>query len=113
VNSIIIANGNMVSGRSIVINNGKVIVDGKNVELPDEKTINITIHGDLGSLSADSCGEVKIDGSVGGDVSVSQGRASIGGEVAGGVHVSQGNVDCGNVRGDVSVSMGNITSRRG
>ena len=113
MNSIIIGNGNVVSGRSIVINNGKIIVDGKNVELPDEKTINITIHGDLESLRVDSCDEVKIDGNVSGDVHISQGRASIGGEVVGDVHVSQGNVDCGNVKGDVSVSMGNITNRRG
>jgi hypothetical protein len=110
--SIIIGNGNVVSGRSIVINNGKVIIDGKNIDLPDEKIINITVKGDLDSIRADTCHDVKIEGNVGEDVHVSQGHVTIGGEVGGYVHVSQGNVDCGKVEGDVSVSMGNITSRK-
>jgi hypothetical protein len=113
VNGIIIGN-NVVSGGSIVINNGKVFVDGKNVDfLYDERIINITVKGDLDSIRVDSCHEVKIEGNVGEDVHVSQGRVTIGGGVGRDVHVSQGNVDCGKVEGKVSVSMGNITSRKG
>jgi hypothetical protein len=110
-NSIIIGNNNIVSGKSIVIRNGTVIVDGKRVDLPEnEKIINIQAEN-LESIRVDSCNEITVKGDAG-DIHVSQGRVSIGGHVKGDVHVSQGNVDCGNVEGDVSVSMGNISSRR-
>jgi hypothetical protein len=109
---IIIGNNNVVSGQNIVIQNGTVRVDGKRVNLPEnEKIINIQAVN-LESIRVDSCNEVSVKGNAG-DIRVSQGRVSIGGDVKGDVHVVQGNVDCGNVEGDVSASMGNISSRRG
>ena len=106
-NSVIIGNNN-IQGRNISIRNGVVIVDGKQVSLPEnEKMINIQAES-LESLRVDSCNEIKVNGDVGGDVRVSQGRITIGGMVKRDVHVSQGDVDCGKIEGDVSVSMGNI-----
>jgi hypothetical protein len=111
--SIIIGNGNIVSGRSIVINNGVVMVDGNRIDIPEnEKIINIQAEN-VGNIHVDICEKIIIKGNVGGDVDVFQGSVSVGGDVKGDVDVSQGNVDCGNVEGDVSVSMGNISSRRG
>ena len=111
-NQICIGNNNIQIGSSIAVQNGLVIVDGKQVDLPEnEKIINIQAEN-LESLHVDSCNEITIKGGVG-SVRVSQGRISIGGAVKGDVHVSQGNVDCGNIEGDVSVSMGNIRSRKG
>ena len=109
-NSIIIGNCS-VRGSHIIIQNGVVMVDGKRIELPEnEKIINIQAEN-LESLRADYCNSITVRGNTGG-VEVSQGKVSIGGEVKGDVHVWQGNVDCGNIGGDVSVSMGNINSRR-
>jgi len=108
--SIIIGNCN-VQGRNIVIQNGTVIVDGQRVEIPEsEKIINIQAEN-LESLRVDYCNSITVKGNTG-NVEVSQGKISIGGTVKGDVHISQGNVDCGNIEGNVSVSMGNISSRR-
>ena len=110
-NSIIIGNYN-VQGNNIAIQNGIVMVDGKRVELPESgKIINIQAEN-LESLRVGVCNEVKIKGNSG-PVKVSQGKVSIKGCVKGNVRVFQGDVDCGNIEGDVSVSMGNIRTRKG
>lgn len=108
--SIIIGNNN-IQGRNIVIQNGAVIVDGKRIELPEnEKIINIQAEN-LETLRADFCASIIVRGNTG-NVNISQGKVSIAGAVKGDVHVSQGNVECRNVEGNVSVNMGNISSRR-
>ena len=109
----IIIGSSIIQGRNIIIENGKVIVDGKRVELPEnEKIINIKTET-LETLRVDVCNQVTVEAGVGGSLVVSQGNVSIGGKVQGNVNVSQGNVDCGNVEGDVSVNMGSIRTRKG
>jgi hypothetical protein len=110
-NSIIIGNNNFV-GKNITVQNGKVIIDGKIVDLPEnDKIINI-IAENIESLRVDSCEGITVKGNAG-DVRISQGRLSVGGCIMGDVHVSQGNIDYGNIEGDVSVSMGSINTRKG
>ena len=87
-------NGNIVSGRNIVITNGRVIVDGNDLT-PDSKNISIFVVGDLGSLEVDSCSKVDIKGNVDGDV-----------------RTVSGDIRCYNVNGDVSSVSGDIRSSK-
>ena len=104
--SIIIGNNN-IQGRNVSIINGKVFIDGKLIDLPEnEKTINIQAEN-LETLQVDNCNEITVNGNAD-NIKIGQCSLSIGGEVKGNVKVSQGNVSCGNIGGDTSVSMGNI-----
>jgi hypothetical protein len=109
-NRIIIGNNN-IQGRNITIINGVVVVDGKQIDLPEnEKVINIYAES-IDRIEVDSCNEVIVKGNSG-SILVSQGNVSVGGNVDGDINVSQGNVYCGNIGGDVSVSIGNIRGRK-
>jgi hypothetical protein len=88
------------------------MVDGKRVELPEnDKIINIQAES-IQSIRVDVCDTVTVKGDAG-SINVSHGRVSVGGMVKGNIDLTQGNVDCGNVGGDISVSMGNVSSRKG
>lgn len=107
--STIVVNGQQFSGRSVNVVNGKVIVDGKQVDVPDSKEIHITVEGDLGNLQLDS-GSVTVTGHAG-DVTVGQGSVHVGMDVKGKIKVDQGKVDCQDVFANVSVDMGNVKAR--
>jgi hypothetical protein len=102
-------NGRNIGGRnSIVIVNGKVIVDGLDVTPENEKQITIEVTGDIASIEADVCEKITVTGNAGG-VKTSQGDINVGGNVNGDVKTSQGNIDIeGSVTGDVKTSQGNI-----
>lgn len=102
----ITVNGHSIVGRNVNIVNGKVIVDGKEIDFPQAKEINVTIEGDLGTLLIDS-GNVTIQGSVG-EVDMNMGPVNIAGDAKGSISVDQGNVTCNDVYGDVSTEMGSI-----
>lgn len=99
-------NGKSFSGRNVTIINGKVIVDGKTVDMPDAKEIIVNIEGDLGSLQLDA-GTVNVTGHAG-DVHVGQGTAKVEMDVKGEVRVDQGKLECNDIFADVRVDMGNI-----
>lgn len=106
--STIVVNGHTVSGRNVIIVNGKVTVDGKVVDMPDAKEIKIVVEGDLGSLQVDA-GDVSVQGNCG-EVNMAQGSVTVAGDVKGEVQVDQGRVECNDVYADVSVDMGNINA---
>jgi hypothetical protein len=84
-------NGVTITGsNSVSIINGKVIVDGKEVDTGEAKTIYIDIVGYLLSLNADHCNMIRVKGSV--DT----------------VKTMSGSVDCGNVTGNVQTMSGNV-----
>lgn len=104
--SIVNVNGHSVVGRNVTIINGKVIVDGKPVDIPEAKEIHVTVEGDLGSLKLDA-GQVTVHGSAG-EIQVDSGSVSVGMDVKGEIEVSQGKVTCQDVYSDVTVDIGSV-----
>lgn len=101
------------SGKSIVVSNGKVIVDGNEIQVGEIKNNRIDVHvlsGEVGSLKADGniyAQDVKGDVDAGGSVdcknvggSVDAGGSISCGDVSGSVDAG-GSVRCGRVGGDV------------
>lgn len=108
--STITINGNTYSGNSIIITNGKVVINGKDVT-PDSKEINILVHGNIDELRVDSCNEVSVTGNVT-NISTKSGDVIVTGDVDGSVQTKSGNVDCEYVEGSVSTMSGDINRRR-
>lgn len=118
-----------VSGKSISIINGKVIIDGVDVT-PDSKNISIEIIGNVDNVEVGACNQIKVQGdvnklkggvseveitgSVTGDVTTSTGDVRIRGNVTGDVQTSTGDVEIdGTVGGSVKTSTGDIKHRKG
>jgi hypothetical protein len=76
-------------GLNIVVRNGKVTVDGKSIEIKDDKR-DVYITGNVGSVECDGSCDVK--GNVGGNVDAG------------------GSVECGDVGGSVDAG-GSVTAR--
>ena len=104
--STIIINGNTYSGNSIVVTNGKVIINGKDVT-PDGKELNISVEGSIEELKVDTCNKVSVTGSVK-SISTKSGDIEVTGDVDGSVQTMSGDVDCGHVQGSVSTMSGDI-----
>jgi len=102
----------MRGGSNISIVNGKVIVDGKALEVDtsEYRTVNVSIEGDVGSLQID-CGDIDITGNVTGDVSTGQGDISCG-NVGRNVKTAMGSITCGSVGGDATTAMGRVSVRK-
>ena len=96
-----------ISGNSIVIENGRVIIDGVD-HTPDSKEISIHVEGNLGWMSIDHCNKIEIAGNVDGKVKTMSGNVVIKGDVSEDVSTMSGNVTCGNVAGKVKTMSGNI-----
>lgn len=103
-------NNKSYQGRTVVINNGNVIVDGRNVTPENDKTISVTVHGEVNELKVDYCQDVTINGSVGG-VSTASGDVKCG-DVKGSVSTMSGDVECGKVSGSVSTMSGDISCEK-
>ena len=107
--AIVVINGSQinVSGRSISVVNGKVIVDGKDVT-PDDKVIRIEVQGNVETLDVDVCAAIHVTGAVrelvtaSGDVRCA--------DVLGGVRTTSGDVQCKEVRGAVETVSGDVTA---
>lgn len=108
--STITINGNTYSGSSVVVTNGKVIVNGKDVT-PDSKEINISVQGDVDELHVDICNKVSVTGNAN-SISTTSGDIDITGNVGGSVNTMSGDIDCGNVLGSVSTMSGNVKHKR-
>ena len=86
-------NGMSISGgKNIVITNGRVVIDGKDVTL-DAKDIRIEVHGNVEKIEADACNSISVSGNVGG------------------VKTQSGDVSCGAVAGEVETMSGDIRTR--
>ena len=108
INGVIISGD--ISGNSIVVRNGKVIIDGKDVT-PDGKEINISVEGNINELKIDSCEKFSITGNVG-NVSTKSGDVDISGDVNGSIQTMSGDVDCYNVGGSISTKSGDVKHRK-
>lgn len=108
-NSTVVINDNVISGsfsgNSVVIRNGKVIVDGKDVT-PDGKVINVTITGNVYNLDINACSSLTINGDVG---EIKSGSGDIKcKDVFGGIETGSGDVECSNVTGNIQTGAGNV-----
>jgi hypothetical protein len=104
----IIINGTTINTSSrgnLVISNGRVVVDGKDVT-PEARQITIEVHGDLHTIDADACDHIHVTGSVG-QVKATSGDVRCG-DVSGSVQCMSGDVCCGHVAGSVSTMSGDI-----
>ena len=112
----IVVNGDVIRGQkinSMVISGGRITIDGKSLselDVEDEKEINITIQGDLERLEVDYCNTLHVNGNAK-RVKSNQGDIEIGGDVQGDVHANMGTITCGNIDGDCHANMGNIYRR--
>jgi hypothetical protein len=109
VNNIKINGLSITGGRSVVVSNGRVIVDGKDVTGEDSKNITIEIQGDVAELSVDACNTIQVTGTVG-KIKTLSGSVQCG-DVAGSVQTMSGSVVCGKIDGDTSTMSGSIVSR--
>jgi hypothetical protein len=102
-------NGRIFSGKSVIVKNGKVFVDGNSVAA-DEKEIKIEVTGNIETLTVDYCKDLKVTGDVS-KVKTMSGDVTIGGEVKGDVRTMSGDVRCGNIAGKVKTMSGNIKNK--
>lgn len=103
-------NGNTFSGSNIIVTNGKVIINGKDVT-PDSKEINISVVGNIEQLKVDACNKVYVEGNVQ-SISTQSGDVEVSGDVDGSISTMSGDVDCGHVKGSVSTMSGDIKHKR-
>lgn len=107
--SIITINGNTFSGSNIIVTNGKVLINGKDVT-PDSKEINISVVGNIEQLKVDACNKVSVEGNVQ-SISTKSGDVEVSGDVDGSISTMSGDVDCGHVKGSVSTMSGDVKHR--
>lgn len=98
-------NNNDVVGRTMIIKNKKIIVDGVDVT-PQTTEITITVTGDIDLLDVDACNTVTVDGCVN-NASVGVGDLTCG-DVTGDAKTGTGDVKCGTVGGNVKTDVGDI-----
>lgn len=101
-----VINGMVVDG-DLVITNGKVFVNGKQVTT-EGKTINISIEGNVDRLQVDACDKILVNGDVG-SISTASGDVILN-ECKGSIQTTSGDVECkgdciniSTVSGDVKV----------
>ena len=101
-------NGHTYHGNSITIKDGKVIVDGKEVECK-EKEIHISVTGDVDTIETAS-GDVEVSGDAN-IVNSTSGDIVVKGSVNGDVETVSGDVDvCGDIHGKVTTVSGDISA---
>jgi hypothetical protein len=98
-------NGKSFSGRSIVVTNNKVIIDGVDVT-PDSKHIDIVVDGNIDKLDIDMCDNLMVKGNVGTLASTSADVEC--GDVTGSVNTVSGDIECGNVGGSITTTSGDV-----
>jgi hypothetical protein len=103
--STVTINGQTVTGKSIVVRNGRLEVDGEGFDL--KGLLQVTIVGDVASLQVDA-GTVEIQGHCQ-DINTGSGDVMCG-AVAGGVKTGSGNVMCHDVFSTVTTGSGNVTA---
>lgn len=104
-----IVNGVEFSGRDITVEGNQVFVDGKLVEVEQQKQITITINGDCDSVETTS-GDVTVSG-VAGSVKTMSGDVDVVGPsgIEGSVKTMSGDVTAnGTIGGNVSTMSGDI-----
>lgn len=99
----------VTSGGSISVIDGKVIIDGNDVDLGQfsEKVINIVVEGNVNSITSSSA-DVTVNGGTG-SINTQSGDVKVKGDVAGSVSTMSGDVNVkGKVEGNVKTMSGDI-----
>lgn len=99
-------NGKTYIGNNIIVSNGKIMIDEKNVT-SDDKVINITVNGNIDSLKVDTCNKLEIIGNVT-NVNTVSGDVDINGDVNGSIQTVSGDIKCKNVGGSINTLSGDI-----
>ena len=100
----------VTSGRSISVVGNKVIIDGKEIDLPDAKQINISVEGSVEKLEVDVCEKISVTGNVG-NLASQSGDVEVAGNVSGSIQTMSGDVRCGAVGGNISTMSGDVKNR--
>lgn len=104
--SYVVVNGQrIVGGKNINITAGRIVVDGVDVT-PDGKTVNIEVHGNVTSLTADYAKTIQVSGDVGA-LKTGSGDVQVRG-VTGGVETGSGDITCAAVGGNVRTGSGDV-----
>lgn len=122
-------NGKIFYGNNISMSGNKITIDGVVVtdeDIVNNKTVNITVEGNIESIEADYVTKIDIKGTTGsvkttsgdvhcgnvaGDVKSTSGDVDIDGYVNGSIQTMSGNVSCGSVGGNIKTMSGNIKHR--
>lgn len=99
----------VTNGGSISVIDGKVTIDGKDVDLGQfkEKVINIVVEGNVDSITSSSA-DITVNGSTGA-INTQSGDVKVKGDVAGSVSTMSGDVTVkGKVEGNVKTMSGDI-----
>ncbi len=107
----IIINGTVIqtNAKSISVVNGKVYIDGGEVEIDEnQKQISIEVQGDIETIQADVVEEIKVAGCVKNDINTHSGYVKCG-NVGGSVTTKSGAIDiAGSVESSASTQSGSI-----
>jgi hypothetical protein len=105
----VVVDGKTFVGNNVVIDGNKVNIDGEVQEGELVGDVNVTVHGDVESLSLSS-GTVRANKA--GRIQTQSGDVECG-DVNGSVSTMSGSVECGNISGSVSTMSGSVKHRRG
>lgn len=94
------------SGTNVVIDNGKVIVDGNIIQECNSGDLKVIIEGNVNKIDCD--GSVEVHGNSG-NIDCG-GSCEVGGDVEGDINAG-GSITCGNVSGDIDAG-GSVRCRR-
>lgn len=105
--STIIINGIKYEGDGLIIKNGKVSVDNKELVL-HEKEIHINVLGDIEKLRIDHCEDISIMGNV---KELKNGSGKVKCDDVQILESSSGNIDCRQIFGDVKTGSGDVRAK--
>lgn len=102
-------NGMEFIGSSLSANKCKVFIDGKEISTGEDKSINITVNGNINHLEVNHCNKIIVDGTVN-NINTISGNVEIAtGEVKGNIKSVSGNVTCQTVKGRIETISGSIS----
>lgn len=105
-------NGKLVTGKTISVDNGVVMVDGKRLDADGGyQHLKIEIHGNVAGNVKTNTGDVHVTGDTSA-VTTMSGDVDVGGNVNGSASTMSGNVTVhGKLRGDASSMSGKVSRR--
>lgn len=112
-NSSIIVNGKRYTGKTINISNGKVIIDGNDVDDTEEPIVNIIIYANSASKIeqvTSTAGEIIIHGNAS-NIDTTSGDITINGNVEGNISTVSGDIRADVIEGNISTISGDIIEK--
>tara|TARA_X000000950_G_C13724332_1_gene581557 strand:- start:48 stop:389 length:342 start_codon:yes stop_codon:yes gene_type:complete len=103
----VVIDGREFNGRNVQISGNKVIVDGVTQDGELVGNINVTVHGDVESLSN---GSGKVTARNVGNIKTGSGGVECG-NVSGNITTGSGDVDCEDVGGNIRTGSGDVVRR--